>query len=236
MIAIGQTAIVYNRIVQDITIKYSQKLFEWDNKKANLIILGVSMADDKREVLRIAVTGHRFIDTNNELTASIQEVVTQIIQDYPGADYYLLSALAEGSDQTVAWAARKHREIKLIVPLPLPEETYLLDFHTDEGRKNFVHLLKTADQVLTVAENSAYGSPYDRLGSYLSDQCHVLIALWNGEYSGKIGGTGEVVKKVLDAGKPVYWIYMNNLHDGALNSLKKLKKSGEIQVLGKKPG
>jgi RPA family protein len=61
----------------------------------------------------------------------------------------------------------------------------------------------------------------------------VLIALWNGEYSGRRGGTGEVVKEALNAGKPVYWIYADNLQDGALNSLKELKKSGEIQVLGK---
>ncbi len=76
-------------------------------------------------------------------------------------------------------------------------------------------------------------SAYDHLGSYLSDQCHVMIAVWNGEYSGKIGGTGEVVKK--------YWLrvslftgYIRTIFvDNAVNSLRKLKKNGEIQVLGK---
>ena len=190
------------------------------------------MLDDKREVIRIAVTGHRFFDTNNDLTDSIQKVLTQIIQDHPGAEYHLLSALAEGSDQFVVKIAQQDKEIKLIVPLPLPEEQYLLDFETDEGRKNFKHLLNIADKVLTLTKNSNHESAYDVLGSYLIDQCDVLIALWNGEYSGKRGGTGEVVKNALNAGKLVYWIYLDNLRDGALNSLSQLKKSGEIQVLG----
>jgi hypothetical protein len=191
------------------------------------------MTGDKQEVIRIAVTGHRFIDDSIELTASIKKVLAQIIRDYPGSGYHLLTALAEGSDQLVARSAQRYSAIKLIVPLPLPQETYLLDFQTDEGRNGFAQLLTTADQVFSLTVNSGYISAYDHLGSYLSDQCHLLIAVWNGEYSGKIGGTGEVVKKVLAAGKPVYWIYMNNLHDGAMNSLKELKKSGEIQVLGK---
>jgi uncharacterized phage-like protein YoqJ len=194
------------------------------------------MADDKRAVIRIAVTGHRFIDTDTELTTSIQEVLAQIIQDYPGADYQLLSALAEGSDQFVARIAQKYQEIKLIVPLPLPEERYLLDFESEIGRKRFHQLLKIADQVIKLTENSDRDSAYDYLGSYLVDQCRVLIAIWNGEYSGKRGGTGEVVKKALNAGKPVYWIYMNNLHDGALNGLSKMKQVGEIQVLDKQTG
>ena len=154
------------------------------------------MADDKREVIRIAATGHRFLDTNYDLTASIQKVFAQIIQDHPGANHHLLSALSKGSDQFVARIAMQYKEIKLIVPLPLPEELYLLDFETDEGRKKFIHFMNIADQVLTLTENSDHDSAYDVLGRYLIDQCHVLIALWNGEYSGKRGGTGEVVKKI----------------------------------------
>jgi uncharacterized phage-like protein YoqJ len=190
------------------------------------------MADNKRELIRIAVTGHRILDTNHNLTASIQKVLAQIIQDHPGADLHFLSALSEGSDQFVARIALQYKEIKLIVPLPLPEELYLLDFETDEGRKKFKQLLNIADQVLTLTENSDHDTAYDNLGRYLVDHCDVLIALWNGEYSGKRGGTGEVVKKALNAGKLVYWIYLDNLRDGVLNSLRQLKKCGEIQVLG----
>lgn len=187
-------------------------------------------------MVRIAVTGHRFIDDSIELTTSINKVLAQIIQDHPGSDYQLLSALAEGSDQLVARVAQKYHKIKLIVPLPLPEEMYLLDFETEVGRKGFTQLLKISDRVITFTENSDHDSAYDYLGSFLIDQCCVLIAIWNGEYSGKRGGTGEVVKKALHAGKLIYWLYSDNLRDGAGNSLRDRKKSGEIQVLGKQAG
>jgi hypothetical protein len=191
------------------------------------------MPHAKQGVIRIAVTGHRSIDNNHELTASIQKVFDQIIRDHPKADYQLLSALAEGSDQLVARIARQNALIQLIVPLPLPKELYLLHFETEEGRLILDQLLENADQIITLNQDSDPESAYDNLASYLIDRCTVLIALWNGEYSGRRGGTGEVVKEALNAGKPVYWIYSDNLQDGALNSLKELKKSGEIQVLGK---
>ncbi len=190
------------------------------------------MADDKREVIRIAVTGHRFLDTNNDLSASIQKVLAQIINDHPNTDHHLLSALSEGSDQFVARIALLYKEIKLIVLLPLPEELYLLDFKTDEGRKKFKHFMNIADQVLTLTENGNLDTAYDDLGRYLVDQCHVLIALWNGEYSGKRGGTGEVVKKALNAGKLIYWIFADNGNKEGEVMIKLHKNPGDIEILG----
>ena len=190
------------------------------------------MAENKLEVIRIAVTGHRFLKTNNDITASIQKVLAQIIHNHPLAEHHLLSALSEGSDQLVARVALQYKEIKLIVPLPLPEELYLLDFETDEGREKFKYLLNNADQVLTLTKNSDHDSAYDVLGSYLIDQCDVLITLWNGEYSGRRGGTGEVVKKALNAGKPVYWIYADNGNDEEKVRIKLQKNPGDIELLG----
>jgi hypothetical protein len=190
------------------------------------------MANDKREAVRIAVIGHRFLDTNNNLTTSIQKVLAQIIQDHPSFEYHLLSALAEGSDQYIASIALQYMEIKLIVPLPLPEEQYLLDFKTGEGRKKFKQLLNIADHVLILTENSDHDAAYDDLGRYLIDQCQVLIALWNGEYSKRRGGTGEVVKKALQMGKLIYWIYTENGNKERGMSKKLQKNPGDITRLG----
>jgi hypothetical protein len=189
------------------------------------------MANDKREAVRIAVIGHRFLDINNKLTTSIQKVLAQIIQDHPSFEYHLLSALAEGSDQFIASTALQYMEIKLIVPLPLPEEQYLLDFETYEGRKKFKHLLNIADHVLILTENSDHDAAYDDLGRYLIDQCHVLIALWNGEYSRKRGGTGEVVKRALQMEKLIYWIYAESGNGKGEVSIKLQKKPGDITIL-----
>jgi hypothetical protein len=58
-----------------------------------------------------------------------------------------------------------------------------------------------------------------------------MLAIWNGEYSGEIGGTGEVIASALSAGKPVYWIYSNNKKMGSKNKFIKQKIVGEIQLL-----
>ncbi len=106
-----------------------------------------------------------------------------------------------------------------------------MGFTTDEGKLKLDQLLENADQVITLTQERDFDSAYENLASYLIDRCSVLIALWNGEFSGKRGGTGEVVKQALNAGKLVYWIYTDNLQGSAANSLKKHKKNGDIQVL-----
>jgi uncharacterized phage-like protein YoqJ len=207
-------------------------LSKGDNKRPTLTFLRISMLNDRREAIRTAVIGHRLLDTNNDLTTSIQKVLAQIIQDHPGFDYHLLSALAEGSDQFIAGIALQYKEIKLIVPLPLPEKQYLLDFETDEGRQKFKHLLNIADHVLTLTKNSDHDATYDDLGRYLIDKCHVLIALWNGEYSGKRGGTGEVVKRALQMDKLIYWIYAESGNEEGEVGIKLQKNPGDITILG----
>jgi hypothetical protein len=157
--------------------------------------------------------------------------LTVITKDHQDSDYYLLSALAEGSDQLVARIAQKIQRIKLIVPLPLPEERYLLDFQTVEGRNTFNQLLKTAVTVITLTDSDNHVFAYDYLGSYLVDQCAALIAIWNGEHSNKRGSTGQVIKRAINAGKPVYWVYCENGNAGSVNNLSQEKKVGEIQVL-----
>jgi uncharacterized phage-like protein YoqJ len=191
------------------------------------------MTDKSQELIQIAVTGHRFINVNNKLTASIQEVLTKIIRGFPGTDFYLLSALAEGSDQLVARIALKNREIKLIVPLPLPEERYVLDFHTADGRNTFNQIIKNATRVITLTNNDDHDLAYDYLGNYLVEQSDILLTIWNGEISGKQGSTGEVVKKAMNAGKPIYWIYCDNGNDGSVNNLSKEKEVGEIEVINR---
>lgn len=189
------------------------------------------MPDEKPDVVRISVTGHRSIDGNHELISSIQQVLAQIILNHPGANYQLFSALAEGSDQLVARIALQNELIRLIVPLPLPIESYLRDFETKEGKAILDHLLKSADLIINLAQAGDPDSAYDTLANYLVDACTVLIALWNGMYTGKKGGTSQVVKLALKAGKPVYWIYCNDMHVGAENTLQCQKQHAEIQQL-----
>jgi hypothetical protein len=190
------------------------------------------MIEKPPPIFRIAVTGHRFISVRDQLSSSIQSVLNRIIQEHINTEIQLFSALAEGSDQLVAEIALTYPGIKLIVPLPLPEEEYLQGFVSDIGRKSFHELTQSAKKVFTLPEQENHTTAYESLGNYLLDHCEVLVAIWNGKYSSLKGGTGELVNKASQMGKLIYWIYADNGDDKSEANSKKQKKVGDIETLG----
>jgi hypothetical protein len=191
------------------------------------------MIDNKPLIFRIAVTGHRFISINDKLSDSIRSVLDRLIQGHLTTDIQLFSALAEGSDQLVAEIALTYQGIKLIIPLPLPEEEYLQGFASDTGRKSFHELIQSAEKVFILPEQVDHPTAYVYLGNYLLDHCEVLVAIWNGKYSSLKGGTGELVKKARQMDKLIYWIYADNGENKSEESIKKQKKVGDIKLLGR---
>jgi hypothetical protein len=181
--------------------------------------------------LHIAVTGHRFIPDDLNLHNAIRNALQSILKHHGIKDICLYSALAEGIDQLVAKIAREFQEIQLRVPLSMPVDEYLADFATEEGRVSFQKLLLTADQVINLSPSTSYQDSYQALGDYLVNQADILLAVWNGVYNHKKGGTGDVVKAALKAGKPVHWIYCPNEKVGAKNIFESHKQIGDLEIL-----
>ena len=179
----------------------------------------------------IAVTGHRFIPDDLNLHHAIRQVLRGILECHATKDIFLFSALAEGSDQLVARISLEFQGISLCVPLPKAEDDYLEDFASDAGRESFHKLLSTAAKIIYLSTSDEGQSDYEYLGNYLVTQSDVLIALWNGVYNQKKGGTGEVVKAALQARKSVYWIYCPNEKVGANNKHKGHKQIGDLEIL-----
>jgi hypothetical protein len=143
----------------------------------------------------------------------------------------LYSALAEVSDQLVAHISLEFPEISLCVPLPKAVDDYLEDFASDSGRESFQKLLIIAVKIINFLRADEGQSAYKNLDNYLVNQSDVMIALWNGVYNQKKGGTGEVVKAALQAGKPVYWVDCPNEKAGAKNQLEGRKQNGDLEIL-----
>ncbi len=190
------------------------------------------MDESSPTVFRIATTGHRFISVDDRFSASIRSVLDRIIKERANSELHLLCALAEGSDQLVAKIALSYPGIKLIVPLPLSEQEYLMGFASDIGRESFYELMPCAEKVFTLPKQVDHPSAYESLGNYMLDHCEVLLALWNGRYSLRKGGTGEVVKRALNTGKLVYWIYADTGNDEGEVRIKLQKNPGDIELLG----
>lgn len=115
----------------------------------------------------------------------------------------VLSELAEGGDQLVAQEALAVGA-RLMAPLPLPRDMYVDDFADPSARADFDVLCHQAEIVLLpklmAQPRHAIGSPglardrqYAKAGVYIASHCHILLAIWDGKTTGRLGGTAQIV-------------------------------------------
>jgi hypothetical protein len=174
------------------------------------------------------VTGHR--DLRQQDLPALESIVRRILQDlreaHPHTPLLLLSPLAEGSDRLVARVALDVG-VRVIVPLPLPEELYEQDFAGEESRAEFRQLLARAESsfVLPVMDGNTVDGiqqhgeqrnrQYAQVGALIAKLSQVFLALWDGRtgagHDDKVGGTGEVVRFRLEGIPPNYEATANPL-------------------------
>jgi len=192
-------------------------------------------------VVRVGVTGHRPNQLPHD-TSQIEAAVTRVLENVrslaeeiaakPGGGYVgkprlvVVSPLAEGADRLVARLA-KELEYELEVPLPFTQDEYLKDFHAKRSKVEFKLLREQATSVLEL--DGRRGPPerrkepdsleklaYARVGSVTIQNSDVVLALWNGELNGKVGGTGAVVAEALGQQVPVVQVPTQAPHEPVL--------------------
>ena len=164
--------------------------------------------------LVVGVTSHRNIPAHEmePIRQRVRDFFAQLKRDFPELPLVVLSALAEGGDQLVAHEALA-AGARLVAPLPLPRELYVDDFADPAVRASFDELCSQAEigrlpQVMGQSR-LAIGSPgmardrqYARAGVYIASHCHILLAIWDGKESGRLGGTAQIVKYHLSGTLP----------------------------------
>ena len=150
----------------------------------------------------VAVSGHRDVIITPSIRQELQGFFDGLTQHH--RTIVLLDALADGADQCVAEIALKYDNITLEVPLPLEKTAYI---KTIKNKIRFNALLKSAQKVHSLP--ARYDHPYENLGRYLVDRADMLLALWDGSYNDKIGGTGEVIRYARTLEKPIVHIIVN---------------------------
>jgi len=144
-----------------------------------------------------AVTGHR--DICKKAIPQIKKILKNTFESfqkkYPHTPMILISALAEGADMLVAEVAIECG-VELHIMLPYQEEVYLKSFKDSENIKIFNKLKSKASKIEVISNIDKYSAEkaYEMLGKKLADLSTILIALWDGKYSGEKGGTSEVIK------------------------------------------
>lgn len=151
-----------------------------------------------RQPLVVAVTGHRDLvgAEVDGIRARIQELFEFLAAQYPDTPLQLLSPLAEGADQLAAEVA-VDMGLSLAVPLPMAVPDYLGEFQNADGVERFHSLCESAHELYVLGaqnEDAEPGQRYAQLGIYLASHCHLLLAVWDGKDSEKLGGTSQVVR------------------------------------------
>jgi len=154
----------------------------------------------------IGVTGHRDLRASDipQLKNQVRVILKCLRDNYPATPLLLLSPLAEGGDRLVAQVALE-TEIRLVVPLPMPQEEYENDFETKESKDEFKQLLSQAWKCFELPlvpgnigggiqnSGSERQRQYAQDGAYIARHSHILIALWDGEHTELEGGTSQIV-------------------------------------------
>ena len=166
--------------------------------------------------LVIGVTSHRNIPAREAeaIRQGVRDFFARLQRDYPRLPLVVLSALAEGGDQWVAEEALAI-DARLIAPLPMARSDYERDFDDAAARARYHALCDAAEIIdVPVVAGNARGRRddvpagrerdlhYAQAGVYISQHCHILLAIWDGKLSERVGGTAQVVRYHLTGVRP----------------------------------
>jgi hypothetical protein len=175
------------------------------------------------------VIGHRRLPDDGLLIEQARKALERTVGLHSGgpkSQLVVLSALAEGADRLLAkLALAAEVGATLTVVLPLEVADYCRDFPSEESVAEFRSLLNQADSIVYPApfapadraRDSRSGkkiessqdrrnATYEWAGRYVVDHCDALVAIWDGNSPGALGGTAEIVKYARDVGKPLIWV------------------------------
>lgn len=101
-------------------------------------------------MIRVGVTGHRFLADIEKLTAGVDEALDRIASAFGKQPMTVFTLLAEGADRLVTRRIRETYKARIIAVLPLSAMDYAKDFETEASKKTFFELLEKSDAVVSI--------------------------------------------------------------------------------------
>ena len=207
-----------------------------------------SSAPDGRLPIVIGVTGHRHLRDQDvaKHREHVCELFTELRRRYPTTPLRIVTALAEGADRLVAEVALEGGH-ELLVPLPLAPADYEHDFPASVAEFHSILRRVPPEEVFVLPQDEDVDPEeptpqhlrekrYRAVGVFLAQQCHLLLALWDGQPADSNAGTAAVVRMKLegpsglpeaglrpldaDDGGPVYHIHAPRAGEPAAHPAK----------------
>lgn len=145
--------------------------------------------------LAVAVTGHQDLGPARTWVSAF---LLAAVQDYPTIQG--LSSLARGADQLFADAVLRTGQPLVVV---IPCAGYKGTFESADARDEYARLLAAASERVTLPFPAPSEEAFWAAGRRLVDEADVVIAVWDGEPAGGLGGTADVVDYARSKGRGV---------------------------------
>jgi hypothetical protein len=184
--------------------------------------------DKYSDIVKIGVSGHRFLNDTFELRNSIFEVLENIYTRHNHSKFQIFSPLAIGADQLVAECGLENPTTRLIVLLPMPMVDYLEGFSARE-KTGFMRLFNRREEMIQLPHFGKKDGAYLKMGDFLLDSIDYLIIMWNGKPARGIGGTAQIVKLARQMKLPTAWIRAHNAVPGSAIPLDQQLEQGSIE-------
>ena len=151
----------------------------------------------------LGFTGHRKLSD----PAHLRHLIRDFLARYKASSATVcgVSSLAEGGDLLFAESCIE-MGIPLQVLLPFSREMFRADFDS-ETWAHVESVLRNAIDVEVTDNGGNREECYYECGIETVQRSQTMLALWDGEPSRGLGGTGEIVQFARSMGKPVTWIH-----------------------------
>lgn len=154
--------------------------------------------EEEPAVKRIGVTGH--VNVSEDVARWVTSALTRRLGAARGAPVRGITCLAKGADQIFA-------EVVLAasgtIEVVLPARDYRQAMVEAGDAEPFCGLLDQAAAVETMPFETSSRAAYLAASEEMLSRCDLLLAVWDGEPSRRVGDTADVVTKALERDVPV---------------------------------
>ncbi|GAB4503259.1 MAG: hypothetical protein Fur0043_02510 [Anaerolineales bacterium] len=111
-------------------------------------------------------------------------------------------------------------------------DEYIKYFSSWESVELFQEMLKKAEKVIRLPNQTDKEIAYLEAGKYILANSDILVAIWDGQAAQGRGGTGEIVQLARQQGLPLAWILAGNRQPGTLEPTSLNEKQGKVVFEG----
>lgn len=144
--------------------------------------------------MKVGFTGHQ--NAPEQALVILRTRLREFVESSLGCHGFC--SLAAGADQEFAeLLLRNGGELHVVIPSQSYEET----FGTQDERLRYRRLLQLSGSVTTLPYPRPTEGAFLAAGIVVVERCDILLALWDGEASAGLGGTGDIVAYAQQVGR-----------------------------------